>query len=66
MQRDFAPPRVDGDFIAILYQGQKPAERGFRRQVSHNETMTAAREPPVRDERDFIAQSLAHDGAGRT
>src|SRR5438876_10406098 len=48
--------RVDRDRVALTHQGEWPAERRFRRHVSHDEPMCSAGEPPIRDEPDTATE----------
>ena len=55
---------VDGDRVAVLDDGERAADEGFGRDVADDEAVAAAGETAVGDERDVLAEALAHDGAG--
>src|SRR5690606_20744951 len=56
---------VDHDAVAVLEHGDRPADCRLGRHVPDDEPVAAAREPPVRDQRDLVAETSADDGAGR-
>ncbi len=62
-QRDRALLGVDGDFVAVLDDGDGAANEGFRRDVPDHEAVAAAAEATVGDEGDVFAEAFAHDGA---
>ena len=55
---------VENDFVAVLHEGDRAADVGFRRDVADDEAVAAAAEASVGDERDVFAEAFAHDGAG--
>src|SRR5271156_970694 len=65
MQSDFTTLCINRDFIAVFHERDRTAERRFRRYVADHEAVAAPGKPPVGDERDAVAQTLADDGAGR-
>ena len=50
--------------VAVLDYRQCAADIGFRRDVADHETVGAAGETAVGDQRDVLAQAFAHDGGG--
>src|SRR5262249_2532868 len=48
---------VDGDAVAFAYGGDRPAQRGFRRNVSDHEAARRATESSVSDQRHGFAQA---------
>ena len=49
--------------VAFLNRRDRPAHRGFRRDVAHAESSSSAAEPAVGEQRDAIGKPRAHDGA---
>src|ERR1700677_1931916 len=56
---------VDRDRVAVSDDGDRPADGGLRRDVSHHEAVAAAREAAIRDQADRVPEALADDGACR-
>ena len=63
LQRSFH--RIDRDAVAVPKQTDGSAERRFRRDMSNHEAMTPAGKSSVGDQRDLVAETAPHDGAGR-
>ena len=57
--------RVDDDGIAVLDDADRSTDRGFRRDVADDKSVAATGEASVGDQRDVLAETFAHDGAGR-
>src|SRR6185503_5068828 len=55
---------VDGDGVAVLHERDGSADIRFGRDVAGDESVAAAGESSVGDERDVFAETFAHDGAG--
>jgi heavy metal translocating P-type ATPase len=55
---------IDGDGVAVLHDGDRAAFVGLGGDVADDEAVAAAGEAAVGDERDVLAEALAHDGAG--
>src|SRR5437899_3067358 len=51
-----------GTALSVAVDGERAAERRFRGDVRTHESVRGAGEPPVRDQRDIIAESCADDG----
>src|SRR5690606_34941158 len=60
---DRLPLRVDHDSVAVLEHRDRPADGRLRRHVTDDETVAAARESSVRDQRDLVAEPAADDRA---
>ena len=56
---------IDDDPVAILDDRNRAADGGFRRHVADHEPVAAAREAAVGNQRDFVAETTADDGARR-
>src|SRR5260370_10222329 len=61
---DGAGNRVDRDRIALLQQSDRPADRRLRPDMADAEPVRRAREPPISNQRDFLADTLADKRAG--
>ena len=57
-KRDFTTLCINRDLIAGLDQGQRAAERRFRRHMPDHEAMAAAGKPSVGDQRDLLPRPL--------
>src|SRR6185437_16670126 len=56
---------VDGDDVAVLDEGDRPAGRGFRSHVADAEPSRRTREAPVGDERNVLHALTIERGSGR-
>ena len=56
--------RVDDDAIAVAQQRNRPAARGFGRDVADHKAVRGAAEPAIGDQRHVVTKAAAHDRRG--
>src|SRR5262249_47292012 len=66
LSTNFPPHGIDADAIAAAQQADRSAEGRFGRDVSHDESMTAAGKSAIGNQRYLVAEARSGERARRT